>query len=80
MMAKTPPQFTIKPESLFHGYPPGQIHVPVSKGRIGAYDLFGQSEENAYPLMRDFPYTGINRFHCHDDLTPEAYGMGHLFI
>jgi hypothetical protein len=80
MMAKTPPQFSIKPDSLFHRYPPGQIHVPVSKGGIDAYDLFCQSEENDDPFTRDFPYTGIDRFHCHGDLTPEAYGMGHPFI
>jgi hypothetical protein len=29
MMAKTPPQFTIEPDSLFHRYPPGKVNVPI---------------------------------------------------
>ena len=72
MMAKTPPQFTIEPDSLFHRYPPGQVHVPIRQGGIDAYNLFCTSEEKVDPFTRDFPYTGTGRFHCHDVLTEEA--------
>jgi hypothetical protein len=80
MMTKAPPQFTIKPDSLFHRYPPGQIHIPVSKGGIDPYDLVSKSEENVDALTRNFSYDGADRFHCHDDVTPEAYRLGHPVI